>query len=345
MVSKNRAFQLTIYIVQILIIGSLCAYSWKLMSQNSELKIIISKNQYSISFIVLGLTLLCSGYLLSYFRWYMIMNILSLPVSLLSTLKACSQSDIVGAFTLGASGTDFSRCFLVMKSHPQHNSRILVSIILDRILGLSSLLLLGSLSIILSPVLQPVLLKPHTQHLGYLLWFIIAAATCSQLLFFSALHITGFDWLQRLIIKIPFIGSKLLKLIHCLEESSQHWRFFCLIIVYSLGIHLLMSTGIYCIGRGLNLTIPPWQAHSVTYPLTTLIVILPLPLGGIGLGEVSTDYLYTVIGQLYSIPVQPGTGVIVSLGVKTSCLFVLALLNVIFFLLNHSNQQAAKIND
>lgn len=197
-----------------------------------------------------------------YFRYTMISNVFNLVMP-------------------GALGGDLIRSLYIVKEAEGHKTTNIMGILVDRVVGLFSILLLGTLCGALSPVMEQRSLFMVTM-VGLLCAGVVGAAL--------ALHKPLNTWLVQLIEPRGKIGKALAGLLKTWSGvtdfyKENHLRVF-MALVYCFMIHGIWFLAVYILARNLGVEIGFLNLSMFT-AISWLITAIPLTFGGLGVRELS----------------------------------------------------------
>jgi hypothetical protein len=202
-------------------------------------------------------------------------------------------------FLPGLVGGDAMRLYFVFQEAPHQKMRATLSVAMDRLVGLISLLLL--VSVVVFYRFEWLRHSPHTLHITYIALALLGGSALFLILVTSAI---ASGWLNRLPEKFPFHtmisdSSKALRL-----YAARPWA--CLAAVgLTILSHLVYYTSYYCAMRSLHAA----GGNSVGFfdficlmPLVNTITGLPVSLGGLGVRETLFQKL---LGDLAGVAPAP----------------------------------------
>jgi len=241
---------------------------------------------------------------ISAYRWKFLAEALDFRVSLRELYDYYLIGMFFNQFLPGAIGGDAVRMFYLAKSAQRKKREALLTLLAERGVGLVTILLLTCL-ISLVPSIATVgwgitpgelgikLQNPAFANFHWDIVLTIKALSLLGLLGYLALLMTP---LQRWIDRFPKLAL--------LGQAKTYWANIPLLIrsitvstlvqALMVGIHLLIA-------QALHLNVPPLQI-ALVYGLVSLISVLPLTQGGLGVRELSYQLLLAKVG------VNPNTG-------------------------------------
>jgi uncharacterized protein (TIRG00374 family) len=272
---------------------------------------------FNVLFLAVILAVYWLGQLICSERWRIIAAALNMPGSYWSFVRMYFAGMFFNIGLPSLIGGDLIKAYCLSRKHNRPLQTGLVSVLQDRITGLISLLIYGSLAILA----QPLSWKGFPLALAYLIcWVALASGVL-------------------LVIKSDKIRAKL--------SASVRWKFtqsllsilsefrqtlmnvhpgsgrIRLIFIYSFINSALVLLLFHQVAATMGYPIE-LISFSALFPLVTLAAMLPITLGGLGVRE----WVYVEALSLAGIPRD--AGLIISLA--TSALFLLCNLGGVFFL-------------
>jgi hypothetical protein len=215
----------------------------------------------------------------------------------------------------GLTGGDLPKALLVVREHPERRAAALATVVIDRLVGLWTLIALATCVIWIGG-----------DHFGPLLWpaaglFAVATVGMAFLLLPGPRRLLGID---RLIPRLPQ-AERLKQLEEAALSYHQHPLELLFAFLLSLGNHLFVMGGIYAIGRAFGDQLG-FGTYIGIVPVASIITALPISPGGWGVGEAAFGTLFEMMGAGMAL------GVAVSVTYRL-CNAAFGLLGGIFLLL------------
>jgi uncharacterized protein (TIRG00374 family) len=224
-------------------------------------------------------------------RWWTLLKI---------KIPQCKYRSILGGYYLGlfwnnflptAMGGDIAR-ILKLKKEGMDTYDLLSSTLMDRLIGLVSILLMGLTALIFAPILH------YSQSTQYLLVLFLIGLFPTMLLLLSdkskRFYLKIFNYLQST--KFP---ASISKFIEVLLIFMDHKRTLFHVLFYSFLAQFAIITCYIFISLSLGIQIPIYVYFSIV-PIVFLATSLPLSIGGLGIREsvlVGLMHLYSADTQ------------------------------------------------
>ena len=164
-------------------------------------------------------------------RWWWLLRVNGTDVSLFETLRFTWIGVFFNTVVPGATGGDLVKALYIMKRCPGHRPQVLVSVIVDRVLGLASLAILGAIVVLFA--------LPDFGFIAVAIWGVIGAVGLIGLVAFSK-RLRQFVRLKALLEKLPQRISQLLKLIdRAVYFYRDHKRVIIASLLAGVGNHVI----------------------------------------------------------------------------------------------------------
>jgi uncharacterized protein (TIRG00374 family) len=223
------------------------------------------------------------------YRWFVLLRPLEsrdLP-PFKTILRIFFVSTFVGTFLPASIGGDAVRAYS-LSNHKVPIADSMASVVVDRMLGVLSVLLMALLGLALAHDLAAS--RAVVVALGITALACIAAAV----LIFSD---TADRLAERLIARLPWprVRSATGSLFAAIRRYSTHHAALGNVLVSSVGVQVLRVIQAYCLGRSIGMQ-QPLVAYFAFVPLILLIMFLPITANGIGTGQAAFLWLFSRVG-------------------------------------------------
>ncbi|MFO1078844.1 MAG: lysylphosphatidylglycerol synthase transmembrane domain-containing protein [Planctomycetota bacterium] len=223
-------------------------------------------------------------------RWWWLLRVNGTDVTLSETLRFTWVGIFFNTVVPGATGGDVIKALYIMKRCPGHRVQVLVSVIVDRVLGLASLAVLGGVVVLFA------LDKFAEVALG--IWGVIAGVGIVGVFAFSR-RLRERIRLKALIDRLPPKVGHLLRL---LDQAVYFYRDHKGVIGASLlagiGNHVLSVFSVVFIGDALGIDMP-WLEYFALVPVINILSAVPVAPNGWGYGDLLYKYLFGTYGAKY----------------------------------------------
>jgi uncharacterized protein (TIRG00374 family) len=188
-------------------------------------------------------------------------------------LPASVGSDVVRAYAVGGDGVPLPMA--------------VASVMMDRALGVLSILLLGLAAVIAVPQQAPP---------GVVTILVVGAFACVALA--AIIYSEGVATLMTAMLdRLPWAGLKRLahRLLEAVRTYRHHHGALTNVIAGSLGVQVLRVLQAWLLGLALGITVP-LSAYFVCIPIILLIMLLPITMNGIGTSQVAFIWCFGAVG-------------------------------------------------
>jgi uncharacterized protein (TIRG00374 family) len=235
----------------------------------------------------LGLGLYLLLYILLSYRWQLLLKVFTIHVPLKKLYGAYLIGIFFNNFLPTTIGGDMARGFDLYR-HTQRGNEIVVSIIVERFLGFAALLAIAAVALGFN---DPSLQDP------FVVWLILGSAlaylTILLLFFIPSMAASTSRIFQTF--KIWQIGPRLLRI----SEAFSRYRSSPIVLIQSVTLSLILQASAiliyFVVSRALHLTIPMAKLF-LFFPIINIISMIPISLGGLGLREGMSIYLFQEVG-------------------------------------------------
>jgi uncharacterized protein (TIRG00374 family) len=272
----------------------------------------------------LGLLLYLGAQMLTIVRWYWLVRALALPFRWNDAVRLGFLGYLLTFVSLGAVGGDLLKAFFVAREQPGRRVEAFATVIVDRVLGLYSLLLLATVAIVasgmwtgaqsptMSVVCQAVVFVTGGATAGILLLLAIGDGPARRML----------DWVSR----VPRLGPTLLTLARAVQVYRRDVRTVAVSILAGVGVQSLVALCMWATAEALVAHPPSVAEHISIVPLAMLTTMLPLPGVAFGALELALEFLYRQVGP----GVPAGQGLLVALGFRVLVVVTAAISALVY---------------
>jgi uncharacterized protein (TIRG00374 family) len=249
-------------------------------------------------------------------RWWWLLRVNGMPVSLGQALRFTWIGIFFNSVVPGQTGGDLIKALYLMKHCPGQRVPALVSVIVDRVLGLASLAILGAVTVLFA--------LDRYGEFALAIWGVMFGVALLGAIAFSR-RLRQLVKLKFLLEKLPHRAASLLKLV---DQAVFFYRGHRQVIVWSLlaGIvnHVASVSSVWLIGAALKVGLPAYD-YFVLVPVISIVSAIPLGPNGWGVGEWMYQRLFAKYGMVYLAGVANAAQVMGTRGVALSLLYRLHL--------------------
>lgn len=228
----------------------------------------------------------------------------------------------------GLTGGDVVKAILAVRENPGRRTDALISVVVDRLFGLFSLVLLAAVVI---ASLGDTFIELRLP--------VLALAVCMAAAALMYVHPAPRRWVRfdALLAKLPF-HEKLEQLDRAVLLYAKHPAEVALALLLSLGNHFGATAGVMALGTAFGVAagaIGFWDWVAIV-PVANIISSVPVAPGGWGVGEAAYGFLFKMIGQSAAL------GVAVSIGFRL-CQLLLGVIGGLYLLRPAQRRELAEI--
>src|SRR5687768_3274301 len=215
-------------------------------------------------------------------RWHLLLKVQNIHLSWRRVLALVFIGLFFNFFIPGATGGDAVKIFYLLKETPGCRTAALLSVIVDRLLGLFALVVLAGVLIALK--WSWLTSDPETAEW---VWIVLAVLAGSFLFLAASLLLSSRDLVYRLPARFPG-RDKLAEIAMAYHLYGRKWKPSLFAILISIGAHFGYYATFYCAARSLgkNAHLPTFGEFFAVMPIVGTITSLPISIGGVGWREV-----------------------------------------------------------
>jgi uncharacterized protein (TIRG00374 family) len=242
--------------------------------------------------LVPGLIALGGGLLLQAKRWLILLEVQGIVISYWRSLRILMIGMFFNLFLLGSTGGDIIKIFLIMREAPDKKAGALLSVFIDRVVGVLALAAVSAVVILLR---WNDLMEHEVTRYGVFTATVILGGSIG---FILVAWLTGrLDLATKLPHWLP-ARDKIAEAAGAFVEYARAGKSVGLAFLLSIPAHLLMFStfwfGAKAFSAGLNLL----SVYCVM-PIVATVTALPISVGGAGLRE---GLFIKILGALYATP-------------------------------------------
>lgn len=240
-------------------------------------------------YLLLGLLSLICGHLLSVVRWRMLLRSQGMMVTFWQVLRWTYIGVFFNNVMPGTTGGDVIKAVFVGREC-HDTTRAVVSVFVDRIIGISSLALLAGL------VCTMRLHDPRYLDAALGIYGVLACLLGGATVYFST-WIRRLIYFDALVAKLP-IGGLIAKVDDAALIYRDHKGMIAVAVLISLGVHscLVMSVMLFGYALGGELLNVNAVDFFVLTPIVQILMALPIAVQGWGVGEVAFREAFKRVG-------------------------------------------------
>jgi uncharacterized membrane protein YbhN (UPF0104 family) len=225
----------------------------------------------SLPHLLLVLALVAVDRSIMILRWILLLRASGIAIPTADAVRLFLVSSFVGSFLPAGVGADAARAYGLTRANTA-GSEAMASVVVDRLLGITSLVMMAFVGLVTWPTNQ----APWTLPL------IVGAAALACIAVFRA-----DDWMRWI---IPtrrhegFLTRRVLRLTDAVGRYRGRRSVLFHVLAWSLAVQLLRITQAYILGVGLGMSVP-FTYYLLFMPLALLLLLLPISISGFGLPQ------------------------------------------------------------
>lgn len=277
--------------------------------------------------LALAFACLLAGILLTTTRWWRLLAIAECPARWIDALRLTFLGFFFNIVFPGLTGGDVVKAVLVARENPERRARAVVSVFVDRLIGLFALAVLGAAMVVLhgdlfAEIRTPVIVCVLAGILGLVVY---SSGTLRRLVRFDAI-----------VARLPGGG-----LVAQVDEAaliySRRPGEMALALLLSVGNHMAAILSIIALGRAFGEETLSFTQFLAIVAVGNIVSAIPVAPGGWGVGEAVYVFLFEMVGA------SPTIGFAVSVTFRL-CLMVLGLFGGLFLLMPGGRAELAQID-
>ncbi len=226
-------------------------------------------------FLLLSLSVIPTAIIITSRRWHMLLEVLDIHMGQWRTFVICMVSTFYSTFMPGSTGGDLVKAYYAAK-HTTHRTRAVMSVLIDRILGLLALIILGGFMASLQ------FQVPECRRVAIGCWALLAATIIGSLVFYHpALHKAfRVDWILA---RLP-LQRQVSNGIEALHLYGQRPWIPIWAIIMTFPVHIATIIAAYFAGRAFGIEMHFFY-YWVAVPVIVLVGAIPISPQGAGVME------------------------------------------------------------
>lgn len=276
-------------LIQVLkVVFSLALIFWLVQSGKLNFKALL--NLLQPQYLVLVIALMGTNLYLTSERWRMLLLTQSHKLSSWETFKLTLIGIFFNFAVPGGVGGDIIKAFYFVKDHPESKMVAATSVLMDRVLGLYSMILMALLAMIFD--------WQHVQQNNslHLLWTLVLTlfivfTVLLGLIFSQKIYDQGL--IKKLLAKLPF-HSKTGRIYESLHMYGRSIRYVIASVVISLLAQSFSILFMILAGTVSGLSTISWSTYFLVAPLGFMATAIPISPAGVGVGQAAFYFLFNL---------------------------------------------------
>ncbi len=225
-----------------------------------------------------GLGVFLLGTLLATVRWKVLLAVQKIHMSWFRTWQLFMIGTFFNLFMLGSTGGDVVKMFLTMRETKEHKAAALLSVFMDRVIGMLALIFLS-----LAFLYFRYDVLSHTQGSAALLTVLLWLLAGAMAVIIGMFSVSALGWVHYLPPWTPLRGRIVEVSVAC-HMYAKGWRMTIWAFLVSFPLFALFFITFYCAARAFTDQLGLVDVFSVL-PIVAVITAIPISISGIGLRE------------------------------------------------------------
>lgn len=245
-------------------------------------------------------------------RWWWLLRVNRLAVGFWEAQRFTWIGMFFNNLVPGGTGGDLIKAVYIMKHCPGGRVPALVSVIVDRVMGLGSLAVLAAVVVLF-----------HLDRFGRLaiaIWAVVLGVCLLGVVAFSR-RLRDWTGLKWLLARLPAsLQSPLQRIDQAVFFYRGHTAGMALWTLIGIGNHVVSVACVLILGEALNVGLPAAD-YFVLIPIANIVTAVPIAPNGWGVGEFLYRYLFGTYGAVHLTAVVDPVRVMGTRGVALSVLY------------------------
>jgi uncharacterized protein (TIRG00374 family) len=239
----------------------------------------------SIGLLPFALALIFLGNLIAVYRWHLLLQGAGLGISFGHSFSYTFIGTFFNNIMPGLTGGDLVKAVYIARHHPKRKTEAIITVLLDRVLGITGLALVAGLVI-------PFNLERYGEVAPWIFGLLgfVALFGC---MFFSR-RVRSMLKVGGVVSKLPFND-----LVRKIDQAVFLYRFrqrlLLVSLLLSMVVHLVVIGGIGVMGVALGLDVP-FATYFAVVPIGLIAMALPIAPSGWGVGEAAFVFFWGTVG-------------------------------------------------
>lgn len=232
-----------------------------------------------------ALVLMFLGSLIAVYRWHLLLRAADLGIPFGRAFSLTYIGTFFNNVMPGLTGGDLVKAFYIAKDHPRQKTEAIITVLLDRVLGLTGLALVAACVILVD-------LEQYAEVAPWI-YGVLAAEAAFGCVFFSR-RVRKRLGVDALLARLPF-KELVTKIDQAVFMYRYRGKLLLLAAVLSMVVHMFIITAIGVIGVGLGLRLGFLSYYAVV-PIGLIASAIPIAPAGLGVTEATLVYFMATVG-------------------------------------------------
>lgn len=261
---------------------------WMINSGKIDLnsfKVVLHPKYLILSIILLGAALFFGSE-----RWRLLLKHQNLSSDSFETFKLTLIGIFFNFAIPGGVGGDVVKSFYIAKNNPQARVKSVLSVVMDRVLGLYAMLWMAEIAMLID--YSQVQTLPQLKAIFYFSTLALVAMSAGLAIAFSK-KVNGTNKIQKFLSLLPK-SDRFLQVYESIHSYGDDYPTLFKTFLLSLSSQISSVGVIIIVGSAMAVNIP-LSAYFVAVPIGMVVLAIPVSPGGIGVGQYAFYYLFNLI--------------------------------------------------
>ncbi len=284
---KKHVFVLVKFCVTVAVVW----YVFHTLGENGRASLWNNLRSAKPSGLALAFLACLGGMTLGILRWRMLLRVQGILLSGYQVTWITATGSFFNTFLPGGTGGDVMKAWYAAEAAPDRKPQAVLSIVVDRIIGLMGLIILVFVVMLMN--LKLVMDQERTRHLAASLGFMLVSVVVAAMLGTQRRRFTAFPWWGRVWRFVP--GKNILvRLGESFDMYQHHPRVLMMALLLSVGVHALMCILAWQVGGAIGIQGVDIRHYFAYFPLiNTISAGSPTPMG-VGVREWACMFFFDV---------------------------------------------------
>ena len=237
------------------------------------------------SYLIAAVAIFPITFLITGLRWHLLLSAVGINIGAARAFVINMVGAFYNTFLPGSTGGDLIKAIYAARLVPDHRTRAVMSVIIDRVIGLLGLIILGGAMaayLAFSPQQVGDVVAKRCAQVAIGAAVIIGCMILGLTIFYVPVlrRITGLDFLLR---KLP-MQEKIQKIIHTMELYRRRPLIILAALIMTFPVHITVIISAMLAGMAFNLPLTPGY-YWVVVPVVVLAGAIPISPQGAGVME------------------------------------------------------------
>jgi glycosyltransferase 2 family protein len=285
--------------------------------------------------IAIGLSIVCLNWFFAALRWKILLKTQGINLSYFEVMRLTMIGGFFNFVIPGGVGGDVVKGFYIARENPNERIKSIISIAIDRLLGLFSMVLMALFVLIYD--IKFVLTRPELTIITISLSIVFILFMVFWVLIFSRRFVSK-GWVERVLSRLPLSHSTT-KIYRAFAEYKDAKNAFFKAILCSFISQFFSILFFIFAAHALNFTDISLHSFFFVVPIGFMITAIPISPAGVGVGQAAFYFLFNLV---ISSPSAVGAMTITALQIFN---FIFGLFGAFFYITSKNKMKSQMVED